>query len=163
MPRNQPGGAPTPVRRRLPEDLVRTAERLFATNGIDAVSLRQIAVDAGYRNPAAVQYHFGSKAALLQAILEYRLPAVTRRRLELLGQLDAGGRGHDVRGLVEVFARPLLELDRDAHYVEFLARLIERPELEDAYQSTGFAQSTLLIHERFHVALASFPLAVREN
>src|SRR5262249_32960009 len=125
MPRNQPAAGSvvaTPSRRRVPEDLVRTAERLFAVDGIDAVSLRQIAVEAGYRTPAAVQYHFGSKGALLQAILEYRLPEVTRRRLELLDTLDREDRGHDVRGLVEVFARPLLELPREAHYVEFLAR-----------------------------------------
>jgi AcrR family transcriptional regulator len=104
-----------PVPRRLPEHLVRTAERLFAENGIDdGVSLRQIAAEAGYRSPAAVQYHFGSKAVLLQAIVEYRLPSIAHRRVQLLEELDRQHHELDVRRLVEVLARPFFELDSDA-------------------------------------------------
>ena len=45
------------------------AERLFADNGYSATSLRDITNEAGV-NLAAVNYHFGSKEALLSAVLE---------------------------------------------------------------------------------------------
>ena len=48
------------------------AEELFATQGIDAVSLRQINEELGL-SPAAVHYHFKNKALLLNAVLERRL------------------------------------------------------------------------------------------
>ena len=56
------------------EQIVLAAERLFAEHGIDGVSLRQIGVAAGNGNNSAVQYHFGTKDRLVQAVFEYRLP-----------------------------------------------------------------------------------------
>lgn len=44
------------------------AERLFAEQGVEAVSVRAINAAAGLA-PAAVHYHFGSKDALLDAVL----------------------------------------------------------------------------------------------
>lgn len=152
------------VRRRPPEDLLRTAERLLATNGIDMVSLRQIAYEAGCRNPSVVQYHFGSRIGLLRAIVEYRLPPINRRRLEILARLHEEDRDHDVRGLVEAMARPLLELDPESHYVEFLARLNTRPEFAEAFLSTGGLISSIeLVRERLEVALGFLQQAVRQN
>ncbi len=152
------------IRRRPPEDLLRAAERLLATNGFDMVSLRQIALEAGYRNPSVVQYHFGSRIGLLRAIVEYRLPPINRRRLQLLEQLHEENRDHDVRGLVEAMARPLLELDPESHYVEFLAQLQTRPEFGEAFLSVGGLISSIeLLRERLEVALGFLPPAVRQN
>ena len=47
------------------------AETLFADNGFAATSLRDITHEAGV-NIAAVNYHFGSKDALLGAVFERR-------------------------------------------------------------------------------------------
>jgi AcrR family transcriptional regulator len=61
-----------------------TAERLFAREGFPNTSLRSITADAGV-NLAAVNYHFGSKEALLEAVLDRRLVplnALRRERLE---------------------------------------------------------------------------------
>lgn len=113
---------PLPVRERTRVDLLETAERLFATYGIDAVSLRQITSAAGHRNPAAVQYHFGSKQGLLKAIVEYRLPPLNRRRLELLDRLQSAPRAEHIRLIVEAIIRPLVELaPLGGHYIQFLA------------------------------------------
>jgi AcrR family transcriptional regulator len=152
-------------RRRAPEDLLRTAERLVATYGIDGVSLRQIAVEAGHRNPGAVQYHFGSKEGLLQAIVQDRLPWINERRMELLARLDQQGRDFDIRGLVEVMARPFLEMDPGSHYVQLLVRLSPLDELlRQAYQSSGdHAQGSLLLGYRLEVALGSLPPVIRAN
>src|SRR5207249_7612515 len=58
------------------------AERLFAQQGFD-VSIRAITDEAGV-NLAAVNYHFQSKEALLDAIIARRIEPVNKRRLEML-------------------------------------------------------------------------------
>ncbi|MFF8716421.1 TetR/AcrR family transcriptional regulator [Streptomyces sp. NPDC015184] len=90
--------------------LIATAERLFAEHGINAVSLRKIAADAGQRNDNAVTYHFGSKQGLVDAIFEHRQGPIDARRLALIGVFDREGRGDDPYAIAEAFARPLAEL-----------------------------------------------------
>ena len=70
--------------------LLVAAERLFATHGIGAVSLRSI-MAAAEANTAAVHYHFGSKDELVAALLRDRTEEMHRRRLELIR--DARDRG----------------------------------------------------------------------
>ncbi|NBE52512.1 TetR/AcrR family transcriptional regulator [Streptomyces boluensis] len=48
--------------------LIRAAERLFAAQGVDAVSVRAINAAAG-QGPASVHYHFGSKENLVAEVL----------------------------------------------------------------------------------------------
>ena len=48
--------------------LVKTAEKLFAEQGVDAVSVRAINAAAGL-GAASVHYHFGSKDELLRAVI----------------------------------------------------------------------------------------------
>jgi AcrR family transcriptional regulator len=51
------------------ERILDAAERLFADRGFAATSLRNITGEAGV-NLAAVNYHFGSKDALIVAVFE---------------------------------------------------------------------------------------------
>src|SRR5579863_875521 len=67
--------------------LLDSAERLFATHGLDAVSVRDITEAAG-ANTAAIHYHFGNKQDLIAAIVERRAGAIGRRRSELLADLE---------------------------------------------------------------------------
>jgi AcrR family transcriptional regulator len=100
---------------------VRAAEWLFSERGLDGVSLRQIGAAAGNGNNSAVQYHFGSKDQLVQAIFEYRLPYLhDRRRL-----LVAARRPQDLRALVECYVLPILEQGEEdgSHYLSFVAML----------------------------------------
>ena len=46
-----------------------SAEELFARHGFQKVSLRAITTEAGV-NVALINYHFGNKIALLNAVLE---------------------------------------------------------------------------------------------
>jgi AcrR family transcriptional regulator len=103
------------------EQLVLTAERLFALHGLDGVSLRQISTEAGNANNSAVQYHFGSKDRLIQAIFEYRIPSIARRRRLLAAERGAD----DLRTCVEVYLLPILEEaeDVDSYYLSFLVQL----------------------------------------
>ena len=55
--------------------------------GFTATSLRDITTAADV-NLASVNYHFGSKEALLAAVLERRLQPINERRLQLLDELE---------------------------------------------------------------------------
>jgi len=105
------------------EALVLTAERLFALHGLDGVSLRQICEAAGTRNNSAVQYHFGGKESLVQAILEYRIPAIAQRRRLLVAQVSPD----DLRSVIEAHLLPTVELAEspDSYYATFLEQLQE--------------------------------------
>src|ERR1700761_8155559 len=74
-----------PARRQLLD----AALRLFATQGIAAVSLREIRIAAKQRNAGALHYHFGSKDGLLRALLERELPLLVGRRRVLLAEATA--------------------------------------------------------------------------
>lgn len=103
------------------EQIVRVAERLLGEYGLDGVSLRQIGAAAGNGNNSAVQYHFGSKDQLIQAIFEYRLPHLHARRKLLIAER----RPDDLRSWVECYARPILEQaeQEGSHYLTFVAML----------------------------------------
>src|SRR5690349_17819809 len=92
--------------------ILEAAERLFAEFGIEAVSLRQIAAAAGQRNTSAVAYHFGSKAALVAALYEWRMTPVNARRLAFLAELASPGVADYVRALVEPLAATLTEAEQ---------------------------------------------------
>lgn len=51
--------------------IINTAEKLFAVNGFDGTSVRDIANEAGV-NVAMISYYFGSKEKLMEAIFERR-------------------------------------------------------------------------------------------
>ena len=59
------------------------AERLFALHGFQNVSVRDITAEAGV-NLASVNYHFGSKDALLLAIFRRRTSELNRERARML-------------------------------------------------------------------------------
>jgi AcrR family transcriptional regulator len=104
--------------------LIETAERLFAEHGPDGVSLRQISAAAGQSNNFAVQYHFGTREGLLDAIVAHRLPRIDAIRSTLLGDVTRSGREQDVRALLDVLFWPLAHEARDpkSWYVSFLTR-----------------------------------------
>jgi AcrR family transcriptional regulator len=65
-----------------------TAERLFAEQGVLAVSSRQIGEAAGCGNAAAVGYHFGTNADLVRAITRRFTTDVEPSRVSMLANLD---------------------------------------------------------------------------
>jgi AcrR family transcriptional regulator len=103
------------------EQIVVTAERLFAARGLEGVSLRQIGAAAGNGNHSVVQYHFGSKEQLVRAIFEYRLTDLDHRRRIL----TAHRRPEDLRSAVECYVLPILEQGEQegSHYLSFVAML----------------------------------------
>lgn len=104
--------------------LVETAERLFAEQGIESVSLRDISSAAGQRNHSAAQYHFGDRAGLVAAVFEHRMQLVDVRRHAMLDAIAADGRDDDLTALVAAVVRPLAEIvaETDGWYGRFLVR-----------------------------------------
>ncbi|WP_254699108.1 TetR/AcrR family transcriptional regulator [Rhodococcus sp. SGAir0479] len=107
--------------------MIEVAERMFAERGIDGVSMRDVAAAAGQRNNSAVQYHFGGRDGLVLEVFRRRMREINRSRAAFLARLDAEGRGHDVRGLVEAVVVPLADYLRtsgtDSYYAQFIARV----------------------------------------
>ena len=66
------------------EQLLDVAESLFLSEGIDRVSLRAIVREAGHKNPSALQYHFGNREGLIEAIVGRRFQQQETRRAELI-------------------------------------------------------------------------------
>lgn len=89
--------------------LIEAAERLFAESGVEGVSTRQIGAAIGSLNTNVVAYHFGGKAALIEAVFHARLPEIDRRRGELRAELAAAGSPPGIPELVRAFALPLFE------------------------------------------------------
>ncbi|HRD46454.1 MAG TPA: TetR/AcrR family transcriptional regulator [Caulobacter sp.] len=88
------------------------AERLFALHGFQNVSVRDITAEAGV-NLASVNYHFGSKDALLFEIFRRRTQELNRERARMLHEAnDRNGGKPPVREiLTALFAPPLRWLD----------------------------------------------------
>lgn len=110
--------------------LLAVAERLVAEHGVDGVSLRDIAKQAGQRNHSAVAYHFGGREGLLRALFAQRMEGINVRRAALFAE---AGEDADLRTLVEVVLRPLVEhlaaAGPSSTYAQFMVRalpLLER-------------------------------------
>lgn len=107
--------------------IVETAETLFAQQGIDAVSLRQIGSAIGSSNTSVVAYHFGNKESLLEAIFHYRLPDIEARRQSLFQQAVEAGQDSDPLQLMRALWLPLFEQTNDEgehSYAGFMSTLM---------------------------------------
>lgn len=114
--------------------LILAAEKLFARGGIEGVSLREIAAAAGQGNHHAVQYHFGSREGLVQAVFAFRMEQMEHRRAEMLAAAEAAGKLGDARSIVEIIFLPQLELPGqhgNHSYAKFLCQYLLRNEATD--------------------------------
>lgn len=96
------------------DTILDAAESLFAHNGFANTSLRSITAKAKV-NLASVNYHFGSKDALIEAVLARRLVPMNAERLERLHGLEDsyGAARIPLEALIRAFVGPALELSRD--------------------------------------------------
>jgi len=96
------------------ERILGAAEELFMEHGFEATSLRQITAAAKV-NLAAVNYHFGSKEELFQAVLTRRLDPMNQERLALLTRFehDAAPKPLSCERILAAMFIPALRLARD--------------------------------------------------
>src|SRR5215216_2639424 len=88
------------------------AEELFMLHGFGGTSMRLLTSKAGV-NLAAVNYHFGSKDALIEAVFRRRLDPMNAARIAALDALEAGGREHEVEAIIRAFISPGLAMMED--------------------------------------------------
>jgi AcrR family transcriptional regulator len=105
--------------------LLRAAELLFIERGYEALSLRQVTARAA-ANLAAVNYHFGSKEAMVQELLAQRLDRLNERRLQLLDACEADNHIPDDVTILGVLFVPALQLGRDPAGGPAFLRLLGR-------------------------------------
>ncbi|MET8654631.1 TetR family transcriptional regulator [Nocardia aurea] len=110
------------------EAILVAAERLFAENGIAAVSHRQIGEAAGQGNTGAVGYHFGAKIDLVRAIARGHGEPIERRRSRMVA---AAGDSTDLRDWVACLVCPTTEhlarLRSPTWYARFTAQVTSDP------------------------------------
>ncbi len=147
------------------ERLLRAAERLFARHGIDAVSMRRIGAEAEQRNNTALQYHFGSKEKLIDALLAARMEVINERRQAMLDEVLRNGKGGDLPSLVAAIVAPFTQqlADRDGgrDYVRFTAQLFSRGDaIELLGQRRPWTEAPYAIFERIRACLSELPADV---
>lgn len=113
----------TPTR----DKILNTAEKLFATQGFSATSLRAIIKEAGV-NTAAAHYHFGSKEGVIEAVMLRRAEPVNEERLRLLAGLE---KAHPTGALpledvAAAFLGPAIQTVRHPDHKHILPKLMAR-------------------------------------
>lgn len=97
------------------ERILLAAQKLFAEKGFEAVSLRKITTEA-LANVAAVNYHFGSKEALIdEVIVQHTLP-VMKERMRLLDEAEKKFQIGvvPVEVILDAFMRPFLTVMQES-------------------------------------------------
>lgn len=132
------------------------AERMFGERGFAATSLRDITTDAG-ANVASVNYHFGSKEALLTEVLERRLKPINERRLELLDAVEtrAGNEPPELEAVIRAFLSPPFHLQRlwgeqGRGFLRLVGRI--HSETNEEFR-TNFVKQFDVVLQRFTTAL----------
>ena len=143
------------------------AEALFVEYGFETTSMRQITTKAGV-NLAAVNYHFGSKEALIQEIFRRRLSWLNDQRLKELDRLEAEAAGEPLKPsqILHAFFGVALKMaadKRDGGYI--FMRLLGRTYTEPSEFIRSFlAEKYAAVIERFKAALfLSLPEVPREE
>jgi AcrR family transcriptional regulator len=138
-----------------PERILTAAENLFSDKGFSAVSLRKVTSEAGV-NLAAVNYHFGSKDGLIEAVLRRNIEPINLERLRLLEQfeMEAGGSAPPEK-IIEAFIRPGIEGNltasgRGRRLLQLYGRIHTEP---DSNIHDLFVQMFSTVTQRFGAAL----------
>lgn len=110
------------------------AEELFMQHGFEGTSMRQLTAKAG-ANLAAVNYHFGSKDALIEAVFRRRLDPMNAQRIAELDRLEkeAGGRALAPQQIIGAFVGVGLRMIEDAKgggrsFIRLLGRTYTDPQ-----------------------------------
>jgi AcrR family transcriptional regulator len=114
--------------------ILTAAEQLFMQHGFEATSMRMITAKAEV-NLAAVNYHFGSKERLVEAVFERRLKVLNAERLRLLDALEEAAQGKPLlpAAIIEAFFGVALRMSQDkTHGGRTFIRLLGRAYTEPA-------------------------------
>src|SRR5687767_51673 len=110
------------------------AEELFMQHGFEGTSMRLLTAKAG-ANLAAVNYHFGSKDALIEAVFRRRLDPMNANRIAEIDRLEkeAGGKPLSPQQIISAFVGASLRMIEDAksggrNFIRLLGRTYTDPQ-----------------------------------
>jgi AcrR family transcriptional regulator len=107
------------------ERILAAAQKLFAENGFDATSVRDITTEAGC-NVASVNYHFGGKDNLYLETFRSMLKFLRDQRLsvldELMGRSPPPTLEEFLRSFAEGFIDPLVDESRGRLFMALVSR-----------------------------------------
>lgn len=110
------------------------AEELFLQHGFEGASMRMLTARAGV-NLAAINYHFGSKDALIEAVLRRRLDPMNASRVAALDHLEAQAADGPVEpdAIIGAFVGTSLRMIEDArgggrNFIRLLGRTYTDPD-----------------------------------
>ena len=131
--------------------MIDAAEQLAAERGLAALTVQAVQQAAGQRNKSAVQYHFGGRQGLVNALVATRMAPANERRTSMLLALDAEP---STRDLVEVLVVPLAE-------TRFLLQAIGDPDTGLAAMEAVDDEPIQVAQARLEARLAHLPEATR--
>jgi len=135
------------------ERILDVSEELFANGSFASVSIRTVTSKADV-NLSAVNYYFGSKKSLFQAVYVRRATLMNQERLQLLHETDqkalAQGRDLSLRELISAMLTPPIfwlcdEEQGFSVYIRFLARAY----LENASDMDNVVEQEVDVFDRF--------------
>ena len=128
--------------------IINTAETLFARQGFDGTSVRDIAAEAGV-NVAMISYYFGSKEKLMEAIFEKRMLQIMLKT-ETLIQDEQRTNIEKVNILIDDYVDKFIER-QGFHRIMMREQLIDKnPQISDFIldlKKRNLATIKKLIHE----------------
>lgn len=116
--------------RETKDRILDAAEALFARQGIEATSLRQITSEAE-ANLAAVNYHFNSKEELVKNVYLRRIRPMNQARLQRLADLESN-EASSLDDLLDALYEPVVDMALDLEHKgltvgQFMGRLYTEP------------------------------------
>ena len=143
------------------------AERLFASDGYHGTSLRAITGGA-HVNLAAVNYHFGSKEALITAVIERRLVPINRLRTKRLAEVRQtaarSGRRPVIKDVLFAFIEPTLLFKESGpgarDFIALVGRAIAEP--DDTVRKIFMGFMDLVFHLLFETLAEAAPHIPRD-
>ena len=111
------------------------AEQMFAREGFHNTSLRAL-TDLAEANLASVNYHFGSKEALLQVVIERRLLPLNKIRQEKIEKILIAAQENsalpDAEALLRAFIEPTMEFRNSSpgsrDFISLIGRSLSEPD-----------------------------------
>lgn len=139
-------------------NIVRAAETLFAEQGFTETTVRQITARADV-NLAAVNYHFGSKKGLIQAVAEKFLGPLCQNIEQALEQREAASQQTiSLEELLEMLMRALLGVNQNNdHALSVFMRLLDLAYMKNQEDLRDF------LIERYGSRVQSFVALVRND
>lgn len=141
---------------------MRAAEVHIASGGL-SVSLRDIALGAGIRNNSAVNYHFGDREGLVEAIVLDRTERMETERARRAAGLDEEA---SLRDLVAALVEPMLTVPSDegaTHYASFLDQVRAHPVIAQGLDDPSRFPATRELLRRISQHLDLTPAARRRR